>query len=492
MNHEKIPATPETRNSLYENMGRTIEIFSPTLKECIILKEALDRNTTSKIFDGFLSLFIYVQYTKIELASVLRACFRANLPAEKRYNIKWVNCVILESYKHLYGYGNRKRKKSLWRSKIEPLLKIVDSLEFEQDFKTLENHIIEFGEREITNLENRDLSFHYDEEPVKVYDMLSSLDEDEEVQRMNNFLDLLQKICVFISKYKEHIPHIDIKAEATLKYALTLSDIDIFRDNKEGLHLTLEDVIQSHSSGLEKFVTQLSISEQLNQHFKDIDSDSIETMNKLLKVAIQLTYLYIDLASASKAVISSEYTIEKQLSLKKICIIIYEGYNKVYGLHENSENSFWHRCVLPIVSENENKSLYNESNLIEQELQKLRGKFKTLKRQRQLSVHLEEGIPEVYLMLHNLNPIEQYQNTLFLLDTLPRILKFLTKCLHIVELKHQINYEKRMAPTYEKIDNIISLFKKAPDSQQKDDAIKILEKFKSGDFFDEIRNRMNL
>jgi len=39
MNDNKTLATPETRNSLYDNMGKTIEHFSPLLKEGIILKE---------------------------------------------------------------------------------------------------------------------------------------------------------------------------------------------------------------------------------------------------------------------------------------------------------------------------------------------------------------------------------------------------------------------------------------------------------------------
>ena len=47
-----------------------------------------------------------------------------------------------------------------------------------------------------------------------------------------------------------------------------------------------------------------------------------------------------------------------------------------------------------------------------------------------------------------------------------------------------------MAPTYEKIDNIISLLMKTPSSQQKDDLIKLLEGFKTGEFFDEMKRRM--
>lgn len=43
-----------------------------------------------------------------------------------------------------------------------------------------------------------------------------------------------------------------------------------------------------------------------------------------------------------------------------------------------------------------------------------------------------------------------------------------------------------MASTYKTIDNIIDILRKVPNSQQKTEMIKDLEKFKTGEFFDEI------
>lgn len=47
--------------------------------------------------------------------------------------------------------------------------------------------------------------------------------------------------------------------------------------------------------------------------------------------------------------------------------------------------------------------------------------------QRQLSVHYHEGIVKVYNMLHDLNPIEEFQKALQLLNILPKVLQFLHK-----------------------------------------------------------------
>lgn len=489
MDNKKIPATPETRKSLYENMGKTIEYSSPALRKAILIKGALipsNENINHKILEALLSLEIFNQYFNIELASILRACFRANLPAEKRYNIKYINCVITESYKYLYGYKSLINK-SLWMSKIKPLSEIINEQDFSQDFRILENHIVEFGKRNVTDKDKRDLSFHYDSEPLSVYQMLMELSEEDEVQRMIYFMDLLQNISIFALKYIEKYKL--QKYETILNYTFTLSDLDIFKNNKDTLCFTLENIIDNHSERLDKFVRQQNIPGWIKQQFKEVDDEMIapfHQFSELGKVAIQLTYIYIDLASAIRAFLTSEYTMEKQLSLKQINTIAYEGFNKLYGLNANPENTFWSKYITPLVSDNTDQSLCNEYEVLSEELLKLKQEIRKLDEQRQLSVHYHEGIVKIYNMLHDLNPIEEFQKALQLLNILPKVLNFCTKCLHIIELKNQTNYEKRMASTYKTIDNIINILEKVPNSQQKIEMIKDLEKFKTGEFFDEI------
>ena len=492
---KKTPATPETRNALYENMGKTIEIFSPNLKKHIILKELLDKNILndeSIIFDSFLSLSIYAQYTSIELASVFRACFRANLPAEKRYNIKWINCVILEAYKHLYGYGG-KRKKSLWALHIKSALQLVNDSKFIQDCSDLENHLIKFGTDEITNVEQRNLSFHYDPEPVSVYEMLMGLNEEEEAQRLNRFMKLLEKITLFTSKYiGKYKATINEEPKLISRYEFTLFELDIFQNKKDILFSESGNAIKSHSERLDTFILHQNIPTKINQHFENLDEESVAPIHRLLeieKIAIQLTFLYIDLASALRAFISSEYVLEKQLSLKQVIIIVYEGFNKLYGIDDNSQNSFWKKYVCPVISQTTENTTLCEFNSMDKELQELKLNIKSFSNQRQLSVHLDKGLIEVYSMLHNMNPFKELQKALLLLNFLPKFLNFLNKCLYIVELNSQSIHEKRMAPTYEKIDNVMNMLEKAPDNQQKEDLIEMLRKVKSGDFFDEIMKR---
>ncbi|MDR1258989.1 MAG: hypothetical protein LBK65_06915 [Tannerellaceae bacterium] len=494
-NSKKTPATPETRKALYGNMGKTIEMFSPILRQQIILQESLNKNELnpkSEIFNAFISLSIFSHYTNIELAAVLRACFRADLPAEKRYNIKWINCVILEAYKHLYGYG-KKIKNSLWMSEVKQALRVYNDPELTQELNDLELYIIEFGEKKITDKKKRDLSFHYDLDPISVYNMLIELSEEDEVQRLISFMKLLDKIYIFISKHigKYNIT-INNKYDGFSKYAFTLFELDIFHNKKDLLLSESEKIIQNNSQLLDEFILHQNIPAKMVQYFKKIDEESIASIYRLTeieKVAMQLTFLYIDLASALRSFLTSEYVIERQLSLKQVNTIIYEGFNKLYLLSKNSEDSFWNMYICPLMSKTEDRFVLEKFNSLNIELQNLKPNIISYSDQRQLSVHLDKGISETYSMLHNMNPFEELRKSLLVFNFLPELLEFLTMCLRVVGLNSQIIHENKMASTYEQIDKIVELLKKSPDSQQKYDLIGKMKKIKTGELFDEIMKK---
>lgn len=243
---------------------------------------------------------------------------------------------------------------------------------------------------------------------------------------------------------------------------------------------------------LDQFAWQQDFPAKINQHFKEIDQGLNFFISQFMQVgksAIQLTYLYIDLASASRAFISSEYSIEKQLSLKQINTIIYEGFNKLFGLEENKQNSFWEKYIHPIVLEDNSKSTYEEFRTLTEELNLFQEEIKKCGVQRQLSVHLDKGIVEVYNMLHNLDPIKEFHKALRFLTILPKVLNFFTKCLHIVDARRKADYEEKMQPTYQKLDNLVSLLEKSPNIPQKEELIRMINKLKTGEFIDEIIKR---
>lgn len=492
MNSNKKPISPETRGTLYEEMGETIQFLHAGLKDNFIYKERLvvdEKNKASVIFNAFLALEIYMQYINIEVLSTLRASFRAKLPAEQRYNLKFINCVIIEGYKYMYGYKGG-RQKSLWIKKIKPLVSIIGCQEFENDFNRVTSLLVEFGRSNVTDKEKRDLSFHSDLETLLVYEMLINISEEEEAQRVISFQKLLKELRDFTAKYIEmYMTSLELYPGSLSKNELPCFDYDFFKNNKDSTYAELGIAIEKHAKRLDDFTLQQQKYKSLAQQFKDFDVDSIALINKVIEISMaymQLMLIYIDLASAIRAFIIAEHTIEKQLSLKYVNTIIYEGFNKIYGIDDNACSSFWEMYIRPLMLENEEITITNEFNRLDIELLAIRKEVLSTGSQRQVSVHLDKGITKVYSMLQNLNPSLEILKALRLLDIMPKVLNLFEKCLHIIDSKSLANHEKKMSSTYDKVDSLLSFLQKIPDSEKKANAVGILEKFKSGDLLNEL------
>ncbi len=491
---KSVPATPETRLLLYENAKKVIEDTSPILKEEILIKEILDKNIEQRdcgIFDALLSVSIYILYVNIELAVITKACFRPSLNYEKRFNLKRINNFILEAYKYLYGYG-KKKKKSLWETRIKPISKLISDEKFHSSYAFLTNCIEKFGKDNITNLEQRNLSIHYDLEPLLVYNMLLDISEEKEFQRMIVFMDLLKDIQLFIlENIPKYPPSVNINTNSS-KYSFPFSDFDIFRDKKEELNLSLKESIQNNSNLLDSFCSKQKIPKLIKQKFKDIDNKLSVIMDELFeiqKVSIHLLYIYVDLATATRNFIESEYSIEKQLSMSQINTIVFEGYSKIYGLNE-SKNSFWKMYITPVVFQSKNKELNQEFKSIEQELDILTTKVQSFSEDRHLSVHLEQGIPKIYSMLYNLNPLNEFNKAKEMLSFMNRLLGFLNKCICSIDERRMINYQKDMEVTNKIIDDVINMLRKFPYDSKVKEHIKLLEKIKSGELLNEITHKL--
>lgn len=495
MNKDKKPASEETRKTLFENMGKTICTLNPVLKAQIILTEALkDKIENSvlsiekeKILSVFLPLGNYSQYMNIELLSVLRSCFRAKHLSERRYNLKFINIVILEGYKHLYGYGSI-IKKSLWHT-VTSLLEIISDEELKSDYLALDKQIKKFGEDAITNKDQRDLGIHYDLDPILVYEMLKELSEEEEVQRVLQFGKLLEMIASFSFKYQsKYYSEVKIDSNIQKKKAFTYIDFDLFREKKEETYLMLEKHIEKQTDNLNYFVRIQEFPSFYKKQFKESDDDffiHIHQIVDLTKANIQLMFLYIDLASATRAFISSEYEIERRIALKQTIIIIYEGFNKLYDADNTGVETFFRKYIQPIVEKANDEVIHEQFTQLKEELDLFWIEIKKLEKKRHLSVHYDKGVEQVYNMIYDLNPFLEFSHSLHFLNLLEKVLNFSFECLHIIDISQKRFFEKKTAKTNESIDQILTLLEKHSQSSQNDKLIQLLKKLKSGDFFRE-------
>lgn len=495
MDNKKIPASPESRKELYERMGKIISDFSRTLQEFILLKDDLrtkNPNENDEIFKAFSSLYIYVLYMNIETSSILRASFRTDILSEKRYHLKLINALILESYKHLYGYG-KILKKSLWISKIQPLIKVIKEPDFKHDYEILTKTIKAFGEKNITDKRQRDFAYHYDSEPSKVFDMLMNLSEEVEAQRINNFLSLLQDLCSFIEKhmYKYKVEINSLYKIRSYKYdMLSFVDIKFFGEKTESIYSDLGNSINLNTNHLNSYIRHQNLPSILKKQFKDCNSESFSHILRLLeieKIVIQLTFLNIDLASIIRAFITSEYKIEKLLSVKRTNAVVYEGIKKIYGFNSNREDSFWTKYIIPVATND--TDIYDEFLKLNNEFLKFELSEDFLIKNRNISDHFKVELEELYDVLFNLNPVVVFEKSIELLKLIPRIIKFLTQCLSIIDREQKKEREQTKLSMNQNIENLMSLLNNTPDTPQKKDLIQKLEDIKSGNFFDEILKR---
>lgn len=487
MNNEKKPVSEESRKALYDKMGKIVNDYPPILNQWIRIQKELDlKKDVHQTFHTLLSLNICSCYFTIEMASIIRSSFRANLLAEKRYNIKYINCVINEAYKHLYGFDDP-NKQTQARSKLWNALKRIDDNQLQQDLCLLERSITRLGEDGIVDKKCRDISFHYDTNPMSVYNMLMGLSEEEEFLRVIRFIDVLNDILKFT---ETHFTKYLINSNVQQGHIWSLSDVDFFKKDKDRLLIAMESAIETYSKRLDTAAYRQGMPDRVRIIVKDVENPylvDIEHVVELETAAMQMLYILIDIASALRAYLTSEHSMERPLALKQIVVIIYEGFNKIFGLNgEGTQKSFWIRLAVPIVVKIPDVQLHSEFQALTMGMEKLKSKIEKLHTQRQLFVHYDRGIIPVCDELHNLNPLLVFAHALNMVDFLPKIFKFFTSCIHKIEQKNTVEHEQRMQPTYDKIDNILNLLNKLPDSPQKQQVVTFLTKFKTGELADDI------
>ena len=96
-----------------------------------------------------------------------------------------INVVMSKGYKKFYGFGESQQKKSFWVSQIKVAVDCLDA--FADEYNRIESLLKDMANDNVLNKEMRDLAIHYDDDPLKVYKMLSDLSAEEVTSRCNKF-----------------------------------------------------------------------------------------------------------------------------------------------------------------------------------------------------------------------------------------------------------------------------------------------------------------
>jgi hypothetical protein len=194
--------TMESANKLHNQMRQQIPFFEGIADNCATVLNRIkelpetDATVALKCVSETLLMLCYIN---LDLMAAYRQYLSTDTSThyENRQSITKINIVISESYKRIYGFGE-KIKESFWIAKIK---KAVDFLgQCDDEYQQIEEELKLLKSNNVVNREMRDLAVHYDSDPMKVYIMLSALSAEEVASRCTVYMQVLEKVTAFVNK----------------------------------------------------------------------------------------------------------------------------------------------------------------------------------------------------------------------------------------------------------------------------------------------------
>lgn len=466
------PASKETIQNLYENMGINFPSFIPQLCNCNSSLESLEQLNDEEsenpevlgLWKLLLKLHEFSLITNLDISTFLRANIRSSSNPEKRCNLKYVNVITFEGYSYLFGFGKDKTN-SLWEI-VKKLAERLNDEELIKDIVDIEQWAKEF---EITYVQQEDkdkrnLSIHYDSDPIKVHNLLWQISEEDETRRASGFLKILDDITLFINKHirKYQIPLFC----STDDYCIDMWErINHFPDSNNKLFNELDEKLVIFAEHLENIVAHCKMPKVIQEKLP-LDNTFVEKLQPLVLSAlpgIHISFIYLDLACALRAYLSSEYYFEKQLNLRRINIVVYEGFKHLYGYTERDLiQSFWYRNIASVLKGSTNPNLLDSLNEIENELKGLASDNGINNTQlRECSVHYrykeKDNLVALFYALVKSNPLVEINKCLKLINLLPKLLKINTESTNFVYNLEQKMIKSSNNKTLAQIDYIINM-----------------------------------
>lgn len=484
------PASEETIRQWYETMEKNIEelfsVLSSSIHHIKYLQQysLLQEDSNDTYFLQILcELKAFICTVKLDICTFLRADLRAKHPCEKGINLKYINVVILEGYKYLCGFG-KDRKNSKWL-KFKKIAREINNKALNADIAVLDKPLLDFGEKSIhlSEKDNRDLALHYDKNPLKVYDFLLNISEEMEAKKVINFLPLLDYLYIitnkYIRQYNTFLPkHTNDPVISIFEHINVLYDRDNRLFNKMG------EVIDSYSKRLDTLVNQCKLPEKF-QIDPELIAQDCQPLIQSIYPGLHIHLIYLDLACAFRAYFSSESYIEKQLNLRRVAVIVYDGFAHVYGYNEKQQKqSFWHNICSNIAS--------NKKSEITDLLQLTRDKIKELSENpsinnpslREYYIHYRKGNRDNIMHLYDESlkafPMFEMSKALKLFWILPDIIRLNNVSLETIHRKIEDKRSASHTEMMNKLYNILDLIKEPAAKQKMKSSIdKIEELFRN-------------
>ncbi|GAA0877728.1 hypothetical protein GCM10009119_06960 [Algoriphagus jejuensis] len=207
--------TSDTKSNLLNNVETRLNERSSELDNLVNLfsrleafEKFLNEQKISSPFEGLKNLLnfrIIVGIIYLDLCAATLTYLRGKYQYEAINASRQMIVVINEGYKKLYHFDTNKkgeknlknRNESFWVKEVGQIIN-THLPEYRQQYKTLTQKFNNYLSVNFELLEmQRNLSVHYDKEPMKVYKMMTELDIEESFKKLIPFLDILNSLFVF-------------------------------------------------------------------------------------------------------------------------------------------------------------------------------------------------------------------------------------------------------------------------------------------------------
>lgn len=472
-------ATKEQLDYLYNNMGETISFMYPSLLNSIRLYNLLisfEEDFDNKaLLINIVRINYQVLFTHLDIATIFRAELRADTPWEKRMHLKYVYAVLTEAFKALFGFDTNKQ--TLWKKFCDEAKGFIG----EDERVGIELQIDQLRKNHLDNTTEdfRKYVVHYDYDPLKVYDFWSVISEQKEVDFINSYLTLSLGVWHLIEKVLGSLG-LEIKHHA---YANPVfSDFSIwerinnFPDRDDKLLGKMKEGVARYVSSLDSLVKDYRLPNRIETKL-GIDNITPK-MQQVLESVHPLMFLdmiSIDIGCVVIAYLTSQHYIEKQLNLRHLNVIVYEGFNKLYGFDhvepveseiKEAEKplSYWKSFLYPIIMDSGSDEWKEKARNIEIQLQQLsKDSLIDDEELRLMSVHIrkknnKDYIPNFSEKLIKMNPIIEMSRALKLLGIVRDVMWLNKEVINIQYSKIKAVQDKELDGIKSNLKSICSLF----------------------------------
>ena len=476
---ETKPISKETIAKLIVSSGLAIDDLYKALKNGLVVRSLMDEYTPA-LYVSTQDLQNGIMFILMDVGVSCKAEFSVNNPHEKRFHMKNIQASISEGYKLLFNFG-KLRKNSLWK-KLMKQIHEEGVQELISEGIAIDKKIAAFGDTEIDQ-ELRNLTLHYDNEMIEVYDKTVSVNSEEYVMKkvcsfwgilhdVKLYTEKVDKYCLSAKGINKPSPLFPTPLNVNTLHKIVCQFID--KDGK--LANTFDDLPKYIIEGVDLMAGHWNTTKRVEAYIRNeglADIPEIENVQVLVNIQLLLRFMMLDMAAIVNAYLKSSSDIEYALNLRRVCVTKVSTMVHLYGYtYREHEQSIWKRIedMIPL----ESSELISHSNNIGNLLQKIVSQSHD-KNLRATFVHLFDNskicsdLTDVVDTIEGINPIIQVAEIYLLLEVYKLLENFSATLMNVLAQEaHEKNVQSNKTIN-DQMNKFIHDFEesKLPDDQKK-------------------------